>query len=59
MTRMGLILAIIRPGQKQVPLEEHEGCYDEFERGLGPRLPTNYGCGGSLSSYDVIYLVIL
>jgi hypothetical protein len=28
-------------------------------RGLGRRLPASYGCRGSLSSYDVIYLVIL
>jgi hypothetical protein len=26
----------------------------EFVRGLGRRLPVNYGCGGSLSLYDVI-----
>jgi hypothetical protein len=24
--------------------EEHEGCRDEFVRGLGLRLPVNYGC---------------
>jgi hypothetical protein len=29
------------------------------QRDLGCSLPVNYGCGGSLSSYDVIYLVIL
>jgi hypothetical protein len=34
--------------------EEHEGCRDEFVRGLGHRLPVNRGCGGSLSSYDVM-----
>jgi hypothetical protein len=32
-------------GQDQVPQnEEHEGCRDEFVRGLGRRLPVNYGC---------------
>jgi hypothetical protein len=51
-----LSLALLTPlGQEQVPQdEEHEGCRDEFVRGLGRRLPVNYGCGGSLSSYDVI-----
>jgi hypothetical protein len=34
--------------------EEHEECRDEFVRGLGHRLPVDYGCEGSLSSYDVI-----
>jgi hypothetical protein len=35
----------IPPGQEQVPLDEaHEGCRDEFVRGLGRRLPANYGC---------------
>jgi hypothetical protein len=24
--------------------KEHEGCYDEFMRGLGRRLPVNSGC---------------
>jgi hypothetical protein len=33
------------PGQDQVPhVEEHAGCHDEFVRGLGRRLPVNYGC---------------
>jgi hypothetical protein len=33
------------PGQGQVPRDkEHEGCRDEFMRGLGRRLPINYGC---------------
>jgi hypothetical protein len=27
-------------------------------RGLGHRLQVNFGCGGSLSSYDAIYLII-
>jgi hypothetical protein len=32
-------------GQGQVPQdEEHEWCRDEFVRGLGHRLPVNYGC---------------
>jgi hypothetical protein len=32
------------PGQEQVLQEkEHEGCHDEFVRGLGRRLPVNYG----------------
>jgi hypothetical protein len=32
------------PGQEQVPQnEEHEGCRDEFMKGLGHRLPINYG----------------
>jgi hypothetical protein len=42
-------------GQGYVPQDkEHEGCRDEFVRGLGRRLPVNYGCGESLFSYDVI-----
>jgi hypothetical protein len=42
-------------GQEQVPQDkEHEGCRDEFVRGLGHRIPVNFGCGESLSSYDVI-----
>jgi hypothetical protein len=42
-------------GQDHVPQdEEHEGGRDEFVRGLDRRLPVNYGCRGSLSSYDVI-----
>jgi hypothetical protein len=42
-------------GQEQVPQdEEHEGGHEEFMRGLGRRLPVNYGCRGLLSSYDVI-----
>jgi hypothetical protein len=33
------------PGQEQVLHdEEHQGCRDEFVRGLGRRLPVNYGC---------------
>jgi hypothetical protein len=35
----------ILPGQDQVSqVEEHEGCHDEFVRGLGRRLPVNYAC---------------
>jgi hypothetical protein len=55
-----LTLVVLTPSQEQVPQDkEHEGCNDEFVRGLGHRLPVSYGCGGSLSSYDIIYLVIL
>jgi hypothetical protein len=32
------------PGQERVPQdEEREGCRDEFVRGLGHRLPVNFG----------------
>jgi hypothetical protein len=32
-------------GQEHVPQDnEYEGCRDEFMRGLGRRLPVNYGC---------------
>jgi hypothetical protein len=51
-----LALAILTSpmGQGQVPqYKEHEGCRDEFVRGLGHRLLVNYGCW-MLSSYDVI-----
>jgi hypothetical protein len=42
-------------GQGHVPQDKmNEGCRDEFVRGLGHHLPVNYGCRGSLSSYDVI-----
>jgi hypothetical protein len=34
----------IPPGQGQVSDEAREGCRDEFMRGLGRRLPVNYGC---------------
>ena len=45
-----LTLVVLTPDQEQAPQdEEHEGCYDEFVRGLGRRLLVNYGCGGSLS----------
>jgi hypothetical protein len=40
-----LVVLIFPLGQEQVPHDkEHEGCYDEFMRGLGHRLPVNYGC---------------
>jgi hypothetical protein len=41
-----LTLAVSHPPQvkKQVPLDEvHGGCCDEFVRGLGRRLPVNFG----------------
>jgi hypothetical protein len=41
-----LTLAVSHPptGQEQVPQDEvHEGCCDEFVRGLGRRLPVNFG----------------
>jgi hypothetical protein len=42
-----LTLAVSHPlptGQEQVPQEEvHGGCCDEFVRGLGRRLPVNFG----------------
>jgi hypothetical protein len=35
----------IPPGQGQVPQDkEHEGCHNEFVRGLDRRLPVNYDC---------------
>jgi hypothetical protein len=35
----------ISPSQRQVPQDkEHEGCRDEFMRGLDRRLSVNYGC---------------
>jgi hypothetical protein len=41
-----LTLAVLTsPGQELVPQDnEHEGCRDEFVRGLGRRLPANFGC---------------
>jgi hypothetical protein len=42
-----LTLAVLSSplGQEYVPQdEEHEGCRDEFVRGLGRRLLVNYGC---------------
>jgi hypothetical protein len=41
-----LTLAVSHPptGQEQVPQDEaHGGCYGEFARGLGRRLPVNFG----------------
>jgi hypothetical protein len=44
----------IPPGQGQVPQdEEHEGCRDEFMRGLG-HVSQSTMVTGSLPSYDVI-----
>jgi hypothetical protein len=49
------LVILTPPGQGRYRQdEEHEGCRDEFMRGLGRRLPVNYGCRGSLSSYNVI-----
>jgi hypothetical protein len=41
-----LTLAVLtHPGQEQVPQnEQHEGCRDEFVKGLGRRLLVNHGC---------------
>jgi hypothetical protein len=53
-----LTLAVSHPliDQEQVPQDEaHEGCCDEFVRGLGRRLLVNFGVAGSLSPYDVIF----
>jgi hypothetical protein len=42
-------------GQEQLPQDEaHGGCCDEFVRGLGRRLPVNFGVARSLSPYDII-----
>jgi hypothetical protein len=52
-----LTLAVSHPptGQEQVPRdEEHGGCCGEFVRGLGRRLPVNFGVAGPLSPYNVI-----
>jgi hypothetical protein len=41
-----LTLAVSHPptGQEQVPKDEAQGgCYDEFVRDLGHRLPVNFG----------------
>jgi hypothetical protein len=41
-----LTLAVSHPptGQEQVPQDKaHGGCCDEFVRGLGRRLPVNFG----------------
>jgi hypothetical protein len=40
-----ILVVLTSPGQGQVPQDkEHEGCRDEFVRGIGRRLPVNYGC---------------
>jgi hypothetical protein len=40
-----LVVLTFPLGQEQVPQDEkHEGCHDEFVRGLGRRLLVNYGC---------------
>jgi hypothetical protein len=42
-------------GQDQVPKDhEQKGCRDEFVRDLDRHLLVKYGCGGSLSSYNII-----
>jgi hypothetical protein len=42
-------------GQEQVPQDEARGGWcDEFVRGLGRRLPINFGVARSSSPYDVI-----
>ena len=42
-------------GQEQVPQDEaHGGCCNVFVRGLGRRLPVNFGVAGPLSPYNVI-----
>jgi hypothetical protein len=39
------LLSHTSTGQEQVPQDEaHGGCCDEFMRGLGRRLPVNFGC---------------
>jgi hypothetical protein len=47
MNTCDVTLAVLTPpaGQEHVPRdEEFEGWHDEFVRGLGHRLPVNYGC---------------
>jgi hypothetical protein len=40
-----LVVLTFPLGQGQVlQNEEHEGCHNEFVRGLGHRLLVNYGC---------------
>jgi hypothetical protein len=39
------LVVLTLTGQGQLPQDkEHEGYRDEFVRGLGRRLPVNYGC---------------
>jgi hypothetical protein len=50
-----LLLSHTPTGQEQVPQDEvHGGCCDVFVRGLGRRLPVNFGVARSLSPFDVI-----
>jgi hypothetical protein len=50
-----LLLSHTPTGQEQVPQDEAlGGCCDEFVRGLGRRLPVNFGVAGPLSPYNVI-----
>ena len=50
-----LVVLTSPTGQGQLPQDEaREGCCDELMSGLDRRLLVNYGCEGSLSSYDVI-----
>jgi hypothetical protein len=50
-----LLLSHTLTGQEQVPQDEaHGGCCDMFVRGLGCRLPVNFGVAGPLSPYNVI-----
>jgi hypothetical protein len=52
-----LTLAVSHPsiGQEHVPQDEaHGGRCDVFVRGLGRRLPVNFGVVGLLSPFDVI-----
>jgi hypothetical protein len=40
-----LTLVVLTLGQEQIPQDkEHEGCRNEFVRGLGHHLSFNYGC---------------
>ena len=50
-----LVVSYPPTGQEQVPSDEaHGGCCDVFVRGLGRRLPVNFGVAGPLSPYNVI-----
>jgi hypothetical protein len=47
---ISLLLSHTPTGQEQVPQDEaHGGCCDEFMRGLGRRLPVNFGVAGASS----------
>jgi hypothetical protein len=41
-----LTLTVLTPPRSRTgtPDEAHDGCCGEFERGLGRRLPVNFGC---------------